>query len=776
VLDGLAQDAGDAPLLVIADDIQLMDDMSALVLHQLTVQGIANVLLTMRSNESAPDTILALWKDEHLTRLDLQPLGRAESDCLVAAALNDPVSTACLDRLWDLTLGNVLFLRHLIEQETAAKRLMHDGDQWHWVGTPVVSPSLIDLVRLQIGVVPQNIRDVVDLLAVADPMEWSCLTTLVDASAIEDAARCGLIAISPDGETVTAGHPLYTEVRLTECGPPRLRQLRTAVVNALLARQPDSPVDPLRLGQLWLESTMPPDPEIFAAAAQCACARLDVHLAQRLAQAAFDADPTPQTRLLLAYIYYMRGNGPEVERLLAGFESGTGTTGFVGPTMLRAANKLWVLREPDASRDIVERALAAGDGDAGNLHTFGAFQSALAARPEAALRELSTVEFGELTPFGQVVGRCAQTLAAGDVGRIQDACDAAAAGYATLQTAPQGSMHEVGLAEMHIHALLLSGQVDAAAAVADAHYLECVDIPGLTRSMAAAMVGATALGRGDLPAAVRHLDAAWTEVQRDGDLNGQFYRFRITHTEALARSGRLNAAVAALDDTRAGKHAAYLHVEPAFLVAAAWVAAARGLVDEARRIACQAADFARQHGQVAREVLCLQTAVQFGFPAAVDRLEVLERIVEGDRARAATGYAKALAAGDGTAMEAVSADYQRLGDLLVAADASAQAAAIHRMAGRRGSALTANARAQQLGTNCGGAVSPALHAARIALPLTQREHEIVLLVAKGLTNREIAEATSLSVRTVEGHLYRASVKAGVTGRSELSALIADAAL
>jgi DNA-binding CsgD family transcriptional regulator len=295
--------------------------------------------------------------------------------------------------------------------------------------------------------------------------------------------------------------------------------------------------------------------------------------------------------------------------------------------------------------------------------------------------------------------------------------------------------------------------------------------------MAIAMVGATALGRGDVSTAIRHLDAAWAEVKRDGDLNGQFYRFRITHIEAFARAGRLGAALAALDDTRAARHAAYLYVEPAYLVAAAWVAAAQGRVDEARTIACQAAEFARDHGQFAREVLCLQAAVQFGFVAAVDRLKILENMVEGERAPVAARYAQALATANGTAMDAVSADYQMLGDVLVAADASAQAAAIYRIAGRRSNALTANARAQQLAANCGHAVSPALHAARIALPLTQREHEIVLLVARGLTNREIAEATSLSVRTVEGHLYRASVKAGVTGRSELSALIsADAAL
>lgn len=38
-------------------------------------------------------------------------------------------------------------------------------------------------------------------------------------------------------------------------------------------------------------------------------------------------------------------------------------------------------------------------------------------------------------------------------------------------------------------------------------------------------------------------------------------------------------------------------------------------------------------------------------------------------------------------------------------------------------------------------------------------------------NRDIAEAMSLSVRTVEGHIYRATVKVGVATRDELSTMV-----
>ncbi|WP_244307488.1 response regulator transcription factor [Mycobacterium ostraviense] len=44
-------------------------------------------------------------------------------------------------------------------------------------------------------------------------------------------------------------------------------------------------------------------------------------------------------------------------------------------------------------------------------------------------------------------------------------------------------------------------------------------------------------------------------------------------------------------------------------------------------------------------------------------------------------------------------------------------------------------------------------------------------MSKGLTNREIAEVLSLSVRTVEGHIYRATFKAGIASRAELAKVV-----
>ncbi len=50
-------------------------------------------------------------------------------------------------------------------------------------------------------------------------------------------------------------------------------------------------------------------------------------------------------------------------------------------------------------------------------------------------------------------------------------------------------------------------------------------------------------------------------------------------------------------------------------------------------------------------------------------------------------------------------------------------------------------------------------------PLTNREHEVVMLVAEGLTNAQIAERLSISPRTVRRHLENVFTKLDVHTRT-----------
>jgi len=206
-------------------------------------------------------------------------------------------------------------------------------------------------------------------------------------------------------------------------------------------------------------------------------------------------------------------------------------------------------------------------------------------------------------------------------------------------------------------------------------------------------------------------------------------------------------------------------------LARAWCAAGQGAVSEAIAVVLSAAQSAAAKGQFAAEVMCLQTATQFGDRSGAPRLGELEGIVEGPRVGVAVRFAKALRDGGAAQLSSVSEEFERLGDLVAAVDAAAHAALEYRRQGLRGSALGCSTRAAALAELC-GASTPALRQAGEPLPLTEREREIVMLIGAGLSSREIAERLTVSARTVEGHVYRAMLKTGTTSRDELAALLA----
>ena len=51
--------------------------------------------------------------------------------------------------------------------------------------------------------------------------------------------------------------------------------------------------------------------------------------------------------------------------------------------------------------------------------------------------------------------------------------------------------------------------------------------------------------------------------------------------------------------------------------------------------------------------------------------------------------------------------------------------------------------------------------------LTTREHQVAILAAEGLSNREIAEQLVVTVKTVEWHLKNSFQKLGITSRTQL---------
>ncbi|MFF9605310.1 LuxR C-terminal-related transcriptional regulator [Streptomyces sp. NPDC014684] len=177
--------------------------------------------------------------------------------------------------------------------------------------------------------------------------------------------------------------------------------------------------------------------------------------------------------------------------------------------------------------------------------------------------------------------------------------------------------------------------------------------------------------------------------------------------------------------------------------AGVWAAAAGGDLDGAlERIAGD-------------EVLALYDAVRLGAP------ERVAGRLTGDGVFAR--HADALARGDGPALDRAADALAERGFLLFAAEAHAQAVPVHR---DPRAARLSRTRALALAHRCQGARTPAL-AGLVLGELTARQRQIVALAASGLSNRQIAERLTLSVRTVGNHLYGAYARLGTGDRAAL---------
>jgi DNA-binding CsgD family transcriptional regulator len=772
VIDLLTAAPPDTTVIVGVDDAHLLDDLSAFVLHQIVQRDAAKVVVTVRDGEPVPAAIQDVWKSGQFDRLDLQPLSLEESTALLSTTLDGTVDSETARRLWELTRGNVLYLRNIVEQEIGDGRLTKQQGHWRWTGDPVLPPGLAELIGTRMGALPVSVSDVIDILAVGEPLELASLNRIADPAAVEEADIRGLITLEDvDGRTeVRVAHLLYGEVRRSRVAAMKLRRLR-GLVAAELARSDDRDDRRVvvRRATLSIGSDLEPDAELLKSAARGAIWMWNLPLADRIADAAIRAGGGVEASLIRAYALSCLGRGEEADAVLADVPAATLTDlGRARLAFLRAMNSLFTLADPDGAKKLIDDASQCAAPEARIcIDAFLTVYWAAMGKPQAAEESSENFAWDQLPDV--VAARMtawAMTVAAGDAGRTREAVAAAQAGY------PVPIRSFVIITDAESSALLLSGQIAEAQRPAELMRQRALDLPEPQFLMIArALKGRAALGAGRVDTACSVLGPLVDELLASGETNGWGYRCQLPRTIALAMRGVTDEATAELARLEGCYHPGWQYLGYERGLAHAWVSAAQGAVTEAIATVLSAAETARAKGQFAAEVMCLQTATQFGDGSSAPRLGELAAIVEGPRVGVTARFATALAVGDAAELAAVSEDFEQMGDLIAALDAAAHAALAHRRADRKGSAMTCSARADELATRCGGAVTPALRQASERLPLTDREREILMLIGQGLPTRAIADRLTLSVRTVEGHIYRAMTKTGAAHRDELAAML-----
>jgi ATP/maltotriose-dependent transcriptional regulator MalT len=296
------------------------------------------------------------------------------------------------------------------------------------------------------------------------------------------------------------------------------------------------------------------------------------------------------------------------------------------------------------------------------------------------------------------------------------------------------------------------------------------DIPGLAYANLAFLLGHAELMGGMLPNAVKLLHEALAGVERHGVTTGLGPACCFALAEAHAKLGHPDEAHDALRDAEKCVPQDYLFMQTALSVSTGWALAAAGSMTDAIAVVQAAGTDAGERNQPTHELACLQAAAQWGDASGAVRAGELADLLALPLAKAVARHTKSLQARDGEGLLAASADYRAIGDCATAADAAAQAAIAFGNAEQRKRAMYAAALARELADACGGLCTPALRT-RVGIPLTGREREVIELVIAGLSNRDIADRLVMSVRTVEGHVYRACQRVGASSRADLAAIL-----
>jgi len=601
----------DDNLLLVVDDAHELDVLSGTLVYQLALAGAARMIVTARA-DSAPHAIAALWTDGLLDRIDVEASGDA------------------------------------------------------------TTPAELDTF---IAELPEGARAVLDYLAVEEPLSLADLSVLAGDRAVSEAEDLGAAEArvrggASDDPVVYTAHPLFAERARAALGADDARRRRSELVTLLGQHPSDHPSDRLRLASLALDSDTPQLAAEVVAAAQEALRLGDLALGERLARSALDRSGGLAARLALANALGWQGRGREADAVLAAVDSAAlAEPALMDWALLRAANQFWMLSEPERATAFL-RTVRNRVSDAGPRLTLDALSATFAMNAGNFGHAVKTARAVLESPWAddQAVAWAASThaLCSARQGRFDEVEPLAQRALAAEH--PGLLRFTIGLGQTT--ALLMAGQLAGAREMAE-QFTDFAELQQPGRAIGEVLVAHVLIAEGAFAEAAALLGPAAATLQRTGYSWGPLSLMLLA--TALAQQGDTAGAAKALSraESRHGTKSALF--APELGVAQAWRLAVMRDAPGAVAAAREAARMAERGGQRAVALRAWHEAVRLGDTRAVDPLTRLCREIDCVFGQLALAQARALAAGDETALRAVSDDFATIGMRAAAADAAAQA-------------------------------------------------------------------------------------------------------
>ncbi|MBB2911409.1 DNA-binding CsgD family transcriptional regulator [Streptosporangium becharense] len=766
----LREAAGDRTCVLVVDDVHHLDDASAALVQHLAATTGARVLAAARTGSTGAPAVVALLRRPFVRVSAVEGLNRATVGALLVSVLGGPVDGLTVDRLWRVTRGNPLFLRHLVEACRASGTLRRAGDVWRWKGQIPVQHRLSDLVASLLGGLTAEEAHALSYVAHAEPVPLDVIETLVDASVLVELEQRSLITVERVHRdlVVRMGHPLYGESVRARSGAERRRDVHRALARAVTH---GDTADHARLRAVtWRLAAGDPVPgDQVVGAARDALTRCDAPLAERLARHAGTAAGAG----VLARALVAQDKAGEAEELLSRCAAGDGTEPpdeLARLAALRALNLCWNLRRPAEAAEVVRSARVSGPPGGGAAAELAVAELALAAFGDGSA-DLSSADLSCLSAGVRddvIASVCDPLRAYLDVylGRPARVADAYAAGR--LGGPRVWSAMGAAAAACHVEALALTGRLDEAFAVARSGYRTAVEREASAEaSLLAFGVGVCEMWAGRPGRALPRLQEARALLDDHAPFPIQVYVFS-EHAVCLAAVGRFAESRRVLEEI--GRRL------PAASNLRGHLTLAEVRVDaqiEGRRV--KAAEAGASLGEHYRSTGWYTKAVEAFYHSVRLRpsrvvAEALHEVAgrcDSELFALFDRHAQAVVGGDVDGLLTVADALEARGYHSLAWEAVSSAAGVADGRGDDRLAARLRIRVRDLAPLCEGYRPPWTANTGPQAALSERERETCELAAGGLTNDAIAERLCLSRRTVANHLQRAYGKLGVRSRDDL---------
>ncbi|MBT2514053.1 LuxR C-terminal-related transcriptional regulator [Arthrobacter sp. ISL-30] len=768
----------DLPLLLVVDDAHELDEATANVIVDLITANWAKVVASCRPRPGLPPAMMQLWYDSMAERFELEPLTRQSIGEIIEHTLGAQVLASTVHMFWTASEGNPLILNCLIRDALEEGVLVRKDGVWLLTGRLTADgPALKDLVRNQLLRRTSVEREALKMIALAEPVGLNALEATAGADMVQALVESQLVAVEDDGETnLCLRYPVFGEAIRSMVSASRSLQLRQQL-SSYVDRQPASEASRLRMVRWSLDAGMTvPERQLLSAARQAAQSFQNI-AAVNLAARIHDGALRPAARSVAARAQFNAGRYTEALRSI---EAGSHFSGVVtatagevllqlniqhclGPGHHPPLSDIAVLRDAALQRESTDEAVR-GLYALDLAGEFGLLGAALDELEEVLLRGAEGSEADSLAMF-LLAMRSDVQCAQGDP----------VAAQATLEKAGAHLGNHPGelfffpefLMFRRASALLDAGEWrEAERLLSD--YEETAGAALLTFGGSIEYLRGISLFRqGRLDQSFSVLRPA-VEALRTNDPLQLLAPALAVASYSAARSGEVQQAQRLLDQSaELGSQG----TETTSAFADMFTAAARDALVRGGSGLAELRDILSRSGTAlpaSTELQGLSLWLELDGGEATQAIEDLTAGMAGRWAKAWNLYASARTIVDPVDCLDAAETIHGLGTLRLARDCFARAAGLYEAAGDRLGARQAMARRDHCERALGERPGSESQSAPLpAVMLTRRERDIVTLAVEGLTDRQIAERLMVSVRTVEGHLYRSYAKLGIRSREEL---------